>query len=139
MAINEIKSTNKGASSIVIRPAVEEDLPLLMALIRELAEYEKLTDILVATEESLKECLFAPNHVAHALIGYCDDEPVGYAFYFYNCSTFLARKGLYLIDVISDAGFQCFRSGTVEVEVDCSFIAVNAQRNGVGMAYSPSG
>jgi GNAT superfamily N-acetyltransferase len=75
------------------------DIPLLLQLIRELADYEKLLDEVVGTEETLRASLCGERPVAEALLGYAQGEPVGYAIFFHNFSTFLGRRGLYLEDV----------------------------------------
>jgi GNAT superfamily N-acetyltransferase len=70
-----------------------------MALIRGLAEYEKLTHQLRMTPEALREHLFGPRPYAEAVIARVGGEPVGHALWFHNYSTFLAKPGLYLEDV----------------------------------------
>lgn len=75
------------------------DIPALLGLIHELAEYEKLTHMMVATEESYREALFGSKPVAEALIATVDQKPVGYAIYFHNFSSFLGRAGIYLEDI----------------------------------------
>ena len=82
-----------------IRPATEEDVPRLLALIQDLAVYEKLTHEVVATEESLLASLFGEAPAAEALLAFADDEPAGFAVYFHTYSTFLARRGMYLHDL----------------------------------------
>lgn len=84
---------------ISTRPATEADVPVLLQLIRELAEYEKLTHEVVATEQSLRQTLFGPARSAEALLGCVQGRPVGMAIFFHNYSTFLARPGLYLEDL----------------------------------------
>lgn len=84
---------------ITTRPAVESDAPLLLQLILELAEYEKLTHEVVATADSLRTTLFGPNRCAEALIGCVDSVPVGMAIFFQNYSTFLAKPGIHLEDL----------------------------------------
>ena len=88
-----------GRVSITITPATPSDVPAILVLIRELAEYEKLLDQVVATEASLRRDLFGPRPIIEVLIGRLDREPVGYALFFHNYSTFLARPGMYLEDV----------------------------------------
>lgn len=83
----------------IIREATEADISSLVALIRELAEYEKLTHIMVATEAHYKEALFGKCPAAEALIATLDGEPVGYAIFFRNFSTFLGIPGIYLEDI----------------------------------------
>jgi GNAT superfamily N-acetyltransferase len=79
--------------------ATEEDVPLLLALIRELAQYERLADQVVATEQGMRASLFGEPRTAEAVIARVRDEPVGYALWFYTYSTFLGRRGLYLEDL----------------------------------------
>jgi GNAT superfamily N-acetyltransferase len=82
-----------------IRAAAPSDIPLILELIRALAEYEKLADACVATEERLTETLFGPRPYAEAIIAEWNGEPAGLALYFHNYSTFLARPGVYLEDL----------------------------------------
>ena len=86
-------------ADVRIRPATEDDLPLIHALIKELAEYERLSGEVVATEASLTSSLFGKDARARALIAYAGAHAVGFAVYFYNFSTFLGRAGLYLEDL----------------------------------------
>lgn len=85
-------------NGFTIRPAVPGDVATILALIRELAEYENLRDECVATEESLHKWLFR-EHKAETIIGEVDDRPVGFALFFTSFSTFLGKPGLYLEDV----------------------------------------
>ena len=82
-----------------IRNAVEEDVPLILRFIRELAEYEKLPHECVATEDSVRSTLFGSPRFAEVLIAEADSEPAGFALFFHNYSTFLARPGIYLEDL----------------------------------------
>jgi GNAT superfamily N-acetyltransferase len=82
-----------------IRGATEDDVPLLLSLIKELAEYERLSHEVVATEEMLRGSLFGERGVAEALLGYLGDDPAGFALFFHNFSTFLGRPGIYLEDL----------------------------------------
>ena len=91
--------TQTSLQEFSIREAVEQDVPLLLSFIRELAVYEKMLDDVVATEESLRESLFSGRRVAEALIGEWEGRPVAFAVYFHNFSTFLGRPGLYLEDL----------------------------------------
>jgi len=84
---------------IAIRYAVEYDIPLILTFIRELAAYEKLAHEVVATEAILRETMFGDRPYAEALMAFEDDDPVGFALYFHNFSTFLGRPGLYLEDL----------------------------------------
>lgn len=85
--------------SIRIRPATESDVPLILDLIRGLADYEKLSHQCIANESLLRYNLFGPRPYAESLIGELDAVPVGFALFFHNFSTFLARPGIYLEDV----------------------------------------
>lgn len=82
-----------------IRPAQPADCHLILGLIRELAEYEKLAHEVEATEERLRATLFADPPAAHCVIAFVDGQPAGFAIYFFNYSTFLAKPGLYLEDL----------------------------------------
>lgn len=84
---------------INLRPATRDDLPLILALIRELAEYEKLAHEVVATEAQLEESLFSERPYAEVVIAEWHNEPAGFALFFHNFSTFLGRRGLYLEDL----------------------------------------
>jgi GNAT superfamily N-acetyltransferase len=89
-----------------IRAATGDDVPLLLSLIRELADYERLSHEVVATEALLRESLFGERRVAEALLGYLGDEPAGFALFFHNFSTFLGRPGIYLEDLYVRPGFR---------------------------------
>ena len=84
---------------ISIRPAVEAEIPLILAFIRELAEYERLAHAVSATEADLRHSLFGRERYAQALFACDSDTAVGFAIYFFNYSTFLGRPGLYLEDL----------------------------------------
>lgn len=86
-------------TSFAIRSATPDDVPLILALIRELAHYERLLEAVVATETLLQEELFGPRPAAEVLLAYEDSEPVGYALFFHNFSTFVGRRGVYLEDL----------------------------------------
>jgi GNAT superfamily N-acetyltransferase len=82
-----------------IRSATEQDLPVILNLIRELAEYEREPDAVVATEAGLREVLFGAKPSAEVLLALDQGMPVGFAVYFFNFSTWLGRPGLYLEDL----------------------------------------
>ncbi|MCG8507170.1 MAG: GNAT family N-acetyltransferase [Sphingomonadales bacterium] len=86
-------------SDITIRPANEADVPLILRFIRELAIYEKLEHEVVATEDGLRTTLFGVKPAAEVLIASLRGEPVGFALFFSNFSTFLGQAGLYLEDL----------------------------------------
>lgn len=86
-------------SGIRIERATAGDVPAILRFIRALAEYERLAAEAVATEAALRESLFGPHPAAEVAIAYDGEEPVGFALWFYNYSTFLGRAGLYLEDL----------------------------------------
>jgi GNAT superfamily N-acetyltransferase len=100
-------------SALRIDRATETDVPLILSLIQQLAEYERLRRDVVATEDTLRESLFGSSPAAEVAIARLGDEPAGFAVWFYTYSTFLARPGLYLEDL---------------------FVLPGARRRGVGRA-----
>ena len=89
-----------------IDAAVEADVPVILALIRELAEYEKLADQVTATEADIARSLFGDPPHAEAVLARQDGEPVGFALFFHNFSTFRGRPGLYLEDLYVRPAFR---------------------------------
>jgi len=87
------------AIEVRIETATIHEVPLLLSLIRALAEYERMSDAVVATEASLRDSLFGTAPCAEAAIAHVDREAVGFALWFQNYSTFLAKPGLYLEDL----------------------------------------
>jgi len=85
--------------SLRIAPALESDVPVILDFIRQLADYEKLSGEVAATEESLRDTLFGARPYAEVLIAYWEEMPVGFALFFHNYSTFLAKPGIYLEDL----------------------------------------
>ena len=85
-------------ASRVVR-ATEQDVPLILSLIKGLAEYEKLSAEVTTTEEGLRKSLFGPDRAAEVLIAWAGATAVGFAVYFQNYSTFLGRPGIYLEDL----------------------------------------
>ncbi|MBX9881403.1 MAG: GNAT family N-acetyltransferase [Sphingomonas sp.] len=83
----------------MIRFAEPTDVPTLLALVRELAEYEHAADQVAASEAQLAEALFGPKPAAEALIAEQDGRAVGLALFFHNFSTWTGRRGLYLEDL----------------------------------------
>jgi GNAT superfamily N-acetyltransferase len=86
-------------SALRIIPATKADVPLILSFVRKLAEYEKLSHEVMATEEGLVEGLFGARPMAEVLLAYWADEPVGFALYFHNFSTFVGKPGIYLEDL----------------------------------------
>ena len=82
-----------------IRAATREDVPIILQLIRDLAEYERAPSEVTATEEQLVDVLFGERRAAEVLLAFEDDAPVGFAVFFHNFSTWLGQPGLYLEDL----------------------------------------
>lgn len=102
--MHSIESGGEGKNQLAInrirvRPAIEADVSLILQLISDLAEYEKLSGEVRATESLLREHLFGPRPTAEALIAELDGQPAGFALFFHNFSTFLGRPGIYLEDL----------------------------------------
>ncbi|MBB5878312.1 GNAT family N-acetyltransferase [Xanthomonas sp. 3498] len=89
-------------AALHIRPAVADDAALILRLIRDLARYERAEDAVQTDEAGLRASLFGADVRAQALICEADGQPIGYAVYFYNYSTWLGRNGLYLEDLYVD-------------------------------------
>ena len=87
------------AAGFTLRPATPGDLPVILACIRALAEYERLAHECVATEALLRESLFGERPSAEVVLAYAGDRPAGFALWFESYSTFLAKPGLYLEDL----------------------------------------
>ena len=85
--------------TLVIRPAERADVPVIAELIRGLAHFEQLEHEVTMTEERLASNLFGPQHYAETLIAEEGGRPVGFALFFHNFSTFLAKPGIYLEDL----------------------------------------
>jgi GNAT superfamily N-acetyltransferase len=84
---------------MLVRHATEDDVPLILQFINELADYEKLSHEVVATEGTLRESLFGGRRYAEVLISEHDGAPAGFALFFHNFSTFLGKPGIYLEDL----------------------------------------
>jgi GNAT superfamily N-acetyltransferase len=92
--------------AIAIVRATVSDVPVILQMIRDLAEYERMADEVVATEAGLRESLFGLRPDAEVLIAYTDGQPAGFALYFHNYSTFVGRRGLYLEDLFVKPAFR---------------------------------
>ena len=86
-------------NKIFIRPANENDVPSIFALIKELAEFEKLSDQINTSEDELRKTLFGENKFVEILLAEYDNKVVGQALFFKNFSTFLGKSGIYLEDL----------------------------------------
>lgn len=85
--------------NLLIKKATVEDAGTILGFIEELAIYEKEPDAVVATEEDIADSLFNPETTTEALVCYFEGQPVGFAVYFLNFSTWLGRDGLFLEDL----------------------------------------
>jgi len=92
--MNQKKGTN-----LKIKKAKIKDVPLILSLIKELAEFEKLTHEVVASERDLSNNLFGQKKFAEVLLAYYDNRPAGMALFFHNYSTFEGKPGIYLEDL----------------------------------------
>ena len=89
----------ESSGGIRIDPATRDDVPVLLRMIRGLAEYERLTHLVAATEDGLRAALFGPRPVAEAIIARAGGAAAGFAVFFPTFSTFLGRPGMYLEDL----------------------------------------
>ncbi|HEY6187227.1 MAG TPA: GNAT family N-acetyltransferase [Pyrinomonadaceae bacterium] len=92
-------SSATGMDNLRIEKASEGDVPVILSFIRELAEYERMSDEVVATEDLLRTALFGERAMAEVVIAYRDEQAVGFALFFHNFSTFLGQPGIYLEDL----------------------------------------
>lgn len=89
-----------------IERATEQDIPAIVRLVRRLAEYEKLAHAMVSTDDDFRKALFGPRRNVEALMAFAEDAPVGFALYFYNFSTFLGKRGIYLEDLFVEPEYR---------------------------------
>ncbi len=89
----------ESTKTLNIVKAERKDVPVILDLIKQLAIYEKMLDDVTATEEMIEDSLFCENSNIECVVGWYNDKPVGFALYFYNYSTFLGKRGLYLEDL----------------------------------------
>ncbi len=94
-----LSTTSTSIPGFTIREAAASDCELIHGFISELAIYEKLLHEVKATPETLRETLFGAHAYAEVLIGEYHEEPVAYALFFHNYSTFIGRPGIYLEDI----------------------------------------
>jgi GNAT superfamily N-acetyltransferase len=93
-------------AALRIRTAVAGDARIILAFIRELAEYERLAGELTVTEDDLRGTMFGDRPFAECRIAEVEGHPAGFALYFHNYSTFLGRPGLYLEDLFVRPSFR---------------------------------
>ncbi|MEQ1946374.1 MAG: GNAT family N-acetyltransferase [Bryobacteraceae bacterium] len=99
-------SSAKLLSTLRIAPVAPGDLPVVLGLVRKLAEYEHLAHMMVATEEDFRQALFGPHASVEAVLAWWEDIPVGFALFFPSFSTFLGRSGLYLEDLFVEPEYR---------------------------------
>lgn len=100
-------------SKLEIRNAVIDDSHTILRFINELAEYEKARNDVKASIEDIESSLFSKEATAKALICEYDDEPIGFAVYFYNYSTWLGKRGLYLEDLYVSPEYRGIGAGKI--------------------------
>jgi GNAT superfamily N-acetyltransferase len=98
--------SHRQSTGFEIRPAVESDVPVILAFIKKLADYERLSHDVLATEEILLQTLFGERRVAEVALADFDKQPVGFVLFFHNFSTFLGRAGIYIEDLFVDEGYR---------------------------------
>lgn len=92
-------TTSTDIADFTIKAATKKDVPVILAFIKKLADYERLSHEVVASEELLQRTLFGQRRTAEVAIGYFKNEPVGFVLFFHNFSTFLGRPGIYIEDL----------------------------------------
>ncbi len=92
--------------SFQIRAATKEDVPAILSFIKKLADYERLSHEVVASEAGLRESLFGRRRTAEVALGYFKREAVGFVLFFHNYSTFLGQPGIYIEDLFVDEAFR---------------------------------
>lgn len=98
--------------SVNIKKATANDIPAILALLREFAEYESLLDYLEVNEERMRAALFGEGSVAEAIVAFADEAPIGYAIFYPNFATFRGQRGMYLEDIYIQPAHR--RGGTGE-------------------------
>jgi GNAT superfamily N-acetyltransferase len=98
--------SSQNISEIRIQPATKADVPVILSFIKKLADYERLSHEVIATEDTLRETLFGRRRTAEVALGYYKHQPVCFVLFFHNYSTFLARPGIYIEDLFVDEPFR---------------------------------
>ncbi|WP_076590762.1 GNAT family N-acetyltransferase [Vibrio ostreicida] len=98
-------------SVLNIKEATIEDSALILRFVKELASYEKAEHEVLATEADIKNSLFGENSSTNAVICSINNEPVGFAVYFFNYSTWLGKNGLYLEDLYVSPDYRSVGAG----------------------------
>ncbi len=112
MPVTDLHMPSGPITNLRILPAEEKDIPLVLAFIRKLAEYERLSHVVVADQDTLRNSLFGPHPAAEVVLAYIENEPVGFAVYFQTFSTFIGRPGIYLEDLFIEPTYRGSGIGT---------------------------
>lgn len=96
----------KEIPSFQIQPATKADVPVIFSFIKKLADYERLSHEVTATEKILAETLFGRRRTAEVAIGYFKKQPVCFVLFFHNYSTFVGRPGIYIEDLYVEEAFR---------------------------------
>lgn len=120
-----MKYYNTNIENFKLRETTKEDISLILSLIKEIADYENMSDEVIATEESLMQSIFVDKR-AEVVIAELNGEAIGYALYFFNYSTFIGKEGLYLEDIYIKPDF---RKGGLGKEI-FKFLGKLAKENG---------
>lgn len=113
---------------ITLKPATKQDLPTILAFIKDLAEYEKLSHQVIATEETLEKSLFGDRQIAEVIFAEIDGQKVGFCLFFHNFSTFLGKPGIYVEDLFVQPAFRGRGIGRAFF----GYLAALAQERGCG-------
>ncbi|HEX9455567.1 MAG TPA: GNAT family N-acetyltransferase, partial [Candidatus Binatia bacterium] len=92
--------------SFQVRAATKADVPIILAFIKKLADYERLSHEVIATEKILNETLFGRRRTAELAIAFYKKDPVGFVLFFHNYSTFLGQPGIYIEDLYVEEAFR---------------------------------
>lgn len=103
---DQAMTTSTGIADFSIKPATKKDVPVILSFITKLADYERLSHEVVATEELLQRTLFGRRRTAEVAIGYYNNEPVGFVLFFHNFSTFVGRPGIYIEDLFVEETYR---------------------------------
>lgn len=93
-------------AGFAIKPATKKDVPVILSFIRKLADYERLSHEVVATEELLQRTLFGQRRTAEVAIGFYNNDPIGFVLFFHNFSTFVGRPGIYIEDLFVEEAYR---------------------------------
>jgi len=107
---------------VTFRNAERKDSQLIFSFIKELAEYERMSDSVVATEEILSRSMFGESPAAEVVFLLVDDVEVGFVIFFHNFSTFLGKHGLYIEDLYIKPEFRSLGLGKALMK-HCAWIA----------------